>query len=254
MTMKDFAFQGKIYLGENVNGQPRNLKWVGDQSSLNFAMSIEKEERKENWSGNKGVSVVNIQSKAVSPELVLRELTPDNILLGVHGKLKKVEAGSVTAEQLPTDLIKDELILLAKGTISNLVITDSTAATPKTLVDGTDYAIESTHSGLIKLLNVAAPLTQPFKAAYSHGGMISISMLNAQPPVRYLYMEAINTVDGRRARVHLYKVQFDPMAQLPLTSQTLSEFTLNGATLIDAINTLDDDLGGYGKIEWLDKE
>lgn len=252
--MKDFAFQGKIYLGENVNGQPRKLRWVGDQSSLNFAMSIEKEERKENWSGEKGTSVVNIQSKAVSPELVLRELTPDNIILGVHGKLKKIDAGSVTAEPLPTNLVKDELILLAKGAISNLVITDSTASTPKTLVDGEDYAIESPHSGLVKILNIAAPITQPLKAAYSHGGMISVSMLNAQPPVRYLYMEAINTVDGRRARVHLYKVQFDPMAQLPLTSQTLSEFTLNGATLIDAVNTLDEDFGGYGKIEWLDDE
>ena len=112
MTMKDFAFQGKIYLGENENGRPRNLKWVGDQSSLNFALSIEKEERKENWSGNKGTSVVNIQSKAVSPELVLRELTPDNILLGVHGKLNKVSAGSVTSELLPTGLVADEIILL----------------------------------------------------------------------------------------------------------------------------------------------
>lgn len=252
MTMKDFAFQGKIYLGENVNGKPRNLKWVGDQSSLNFAMSIEKEERKENYSGNKGISVVNIQSKAVSPELVLRELTPDNILLGVHGKLKKIVAGTVTAEALPANLVDDEIVLLDKGSVSNLVLTDSTTVTPKILVDGTDYEIESPHSGLIKILNTVAPLTQPFKAAYSHGAMTSVSMLNAQPPVRYLYMEAINTVDGRRARIHLYKVQFDPMAQLPLTSQTLSEFTLNGATLIDAINTLDDDLGGYGKLEWLD--
>lgn len=254
MTMKDFAFQGKIYLGENVNGRPRNLKWVGDQSSLNFALSIEKEERKENWSGNKGTSVVNIQSKAVSPELVLRELSPDNILLGVHGKLHKVEAGSVTSELLPADLVADEIILLDKGNISNLAITDSTASTPLTLVEGTDYAIESPASGLVKILLAGAPKVQPFKAAYSHGGMTSVSMLNAQPPVRYLYMEAINTVDGRRARVHLYKVQFDPMAQLPLTSQTLSEFTLNGATLIDAVNTLNDTLGGYGKIEWLDDE
>ena len=65
--MQDFAFQGKIYLGENVNGKVRNLKWVGDQSSLNFAMSVEKEERKENWSGKKGISVVNIQSTTVRP-------------------------------------------------------------------------------------------------------------------------------------------------------------------------------------------
>jgi hypothetical protein len=254
MTMKDFAFQGKIYLGDNVNGKPRNLRWVGDQSGLNFALSIEKEERKENWSGNKGISVVNIQSKAVSPELVLRELSPDNILIGVHGKLNKIAASTVTGELLPSNLVADEIILLDKGNVSNLVITDSTASTPLNLVEGTDYAIESAASGLVKMLEVGTPKVQPFKAAYSHGGMTNVSMLTAQPPVRYLYMEAINTVDGRRARIHLYKVQFDPMSQLPLTSQTLSEFTINGATLIDAINTLDENLGGYGKIEWLDDE
>ncbi|MCU4601860.1 phage tail tube protein [Acinetobacter ursingii] len=251
--MKDFAFQGKIYLGENVNGKPRNLKWVGDQSSLNFALAIEKEERKENWSGTKGTSVINIQSKAVNPELVLRYLTPDNILLGVHGKLNKVAAGTVTGEVLPADLVAGELVKLDKGGISNLVLTDSTA-TPETLTEGTDYKVESLYSGLIEIFNVTAPLTQPFKAAYSHGGTTNVSMLTSSPPVRYLYMEAINTIDGRRALVHLYKVQFDPMSQLPLTSQTLSEFTLSGATLIDAVNTLDDDFGGFGRIEWLDDE
>lgn len=252
--MKDFAFQGKIYLGMNVNGKPRNLTWVGDQSSLNFAVAIEKEERKENYSGAKATSVINIQSKAVNPELVLRYLTPENILLGVHGKLNKIAAGSITAELFPADLVVNELVKLDKGGISDLVLTDSTPATPKTLNIGTDYEIESPFSGLIKIKNITAPLTPPFKAAYKHGGSINVSMLTALPPVRYLYMEAINTVDGRRALVHLYRVQIDPMGQLPLTSQTLSEFTLNGATLFDSINALDDTMGGFGRIEWLDDE
>lgn len=251
-SMKDYAFQGKIYLGDNENGKPRNLKWVGDQSSLNFALAVEKEERKENFSGAKATSVINIQSKAVNPELVLRYLTPENILLGVHGKLNKIASGTVTAEVFPTNIVADELVKLDKGSISNLVLTDSTPTTPKTLVLGTDYEIESSYSGLVKVKNVAAPLTQPFKAAYSHGGMTNVSMLTAAPPIRYLYMEAINTVDGRRALVHLYKVQFDPMGQLQLTSQTLSEFTLSGATLLDPVNSLNDSLGGFGRIEWLD--
>ncbi len=250
--MQDFAFQGKIYLGINENGKLRNPQWVGDQSNLNFALAVEKEERKENYSGFKATSVINIQSKAVNPELVLRYLTPENILLGVHGKLNKIAAGSVTSEAFPLNLVTGELVKLDKGNISNLVITDSTVATPKTLVQGTDYTIESTYSGLIKINNVAGPLTQPFKGAYSHGGSTNVSMLTATPPVRYLFMEAINTVDGRRALVHLYKVQFDPMNQLPLTSQTLSEFTLSGATLLDASNSLNDSLGGFGRIEWLD--
>lgn len=251
--MKDFAIQGKIYLGENVNGKPRNLKWVGDQSSLNFAIAIEKEERKENWSGTKGTSVINIQSQAVNPTLVLRELSPENVLLGVHGKVSKIAAGSVTAEVLPSDLVADEIILLDKGNISNLVLTDN-ASPPVALAHGINYKIESPHSGLIQILDVALPIVQPLHAAYSHGGMTNVSMLTTAPPIRYLYMEGINTIDNRRIRIHLYRVQFDPIADLPLTSQTLSEFSLSGATLVDTVNTLNADMGGFGRIEWLDDE
>lgn len=251
MGMKDFSFQGKIYLGENVNGQPRNLKWVGDQSSLNLAVEANFEERKENYSGDRATSVKLKQSSAVKPELTLRYMTPENILLGVHGKLNKVAAGTVTAEVFPPNVVADENILLAKGNISDLVLTDSKPSTPTTLVLGQHYSIESVFSGMVTMKDITS-LTQPIKAAYSHGGVTSVSMLNAQPPIRYLYMEAINTVDGRRARVHLYKVQIDPLSSLPLTSENLADFAINGSTLIDPVNQLDDTLGGYGKIEWLD--
>lgn len=249
--MQDFSFQGEIYLGENDNGKPRNLKWVGDQSSLNLAVEASFEERKENFSGDRATSVKLKQSSSVKPELTLRYMTPENILLGVHGKLNKVAAGTVTAEALPVNLVAGETILLDKGSVSNLVLTDSKSSTPTTLVEGQHYRIKSAFSGLIEVIDVTS-LTQPVKAAYSHGGMTSVSMLNAQPPIRYLYMEAINTVDGRRARVHLYKVQIDPLSSLPLTSENLADFTLNGSTLIDSVNQLDETLGGYGKIEWLD--
>lgn len=251
MSMKDFSFQGKIYLGENVNGKPRNLKWVGDQSSLNLAVEASFEERKENYSGDRATSVKLKQSSSVKPELTLRYMTPENIVLGVHGKINKVIAGTVTAEAFPADVVAGENILLAKGNVSNLVLTDSKPSTPTTLVVGQHYILSSAFSGMVEMKDVSS-LTQPIKGAYSHGGMTSVSMLNAQPPIRYLYMEAINTVDGRRARVHLYKVQIDPLSSLPLTSENLADFSLNGSTLIDSVNQLDDTLGGYGKIEWLD--
>ena len=181
--MQDFAFQGKIYLGENVNGKVRNLKWVGDQSSLNFAMAVEKEERRENYSGTKGISVVNLQSKSVSPELVLRHLTPENILLGVHGKLNKIAAGTVTAENLPSHLVADELIKLDHGKVSNLVLTDSDPTTPTTLIEGTNYLLESSIGALVRMKDLSS-LTQPIKGAYSYGGSTNVSMLSSLPPTR----------------------------------------------------------------------
>lgn len=254
MGMKDFSFQGPIYLGENVNGKPQKLAWVGDQSSLNFAIDAQFEERKENYTGLRTTSVRLKQSVAVNPEMVLRYITPENILLGVHGKLSKKAAGTVTAEEFPLGSAVGDLILLANGSVSNLVITDSQTPTATTLVEGTHYSIESAASGMIKILDIAT-LTQPLKAAYSYGGSTNVSMMTAAtPPVKYLYMEAINTVDGRKARVHLYKVQFNPLSSLPLTNEALADFTLNGTCLADANNRSNDDLGPFGRIEWLDDE
>ncbi|WP_151979766.1 phage tail tube protein [Acinetobacter guerrae] len=251
--MKDFSFQGPIYLGDNVNGMAQKLRWVGDQSSLNFAIDAQFEERKENYTGLRTTSVRLKQSVAVNPEMVLRYITPENILLGVHGKLSKKLAGTATAEEFPLALVAGELVLLKSGNVTNLVLTDSKTPTATTLVEGTHYSIESSISGMVKILDVST-LTQPIKAAYSYGGSTNVSMMTAAtPPVKYLYMEAINTVDGRRARVHLYKVQFNPLASLPLTNENLADFTLNGTCLADANNRLDDDLGPFGRIEWLDE-
>lgn len=252
MSMQDFSFQGPIYLGENVNGKPQNLKWVGDQTSLNVAVEANFEERTENYSGDRTTSVRLKQSTAVNPELVLRYATPENILLGVHGKLNKVAAGSVTGEVFPT-VTDGELILLEKGNISNLVLTDSATPTPTTLVEGEHYTIELQASGMVKMLDVSG-FTQPISAAYSHGGMTNVSMLTATPPIRYLYMEAINTVDGRRARVHLYRTQFNPLSSLALTNEALSDFSLSATCLSDSNNRLDETLGAYGRIEWIDDE
>lgn len=249
--MQDYSFQGPIYLGDNVDGKPRNLKWVGDHSGLEFSIETENEERKENHSGDRAISVLLKKGSKVKPVLTLRYMTPENILLGVHGKLNKIAAGTVTAEPLPADLKSTEIIILDKGSISNLVLTDSKAVTPTTLVEGQHYTIKSAHSGMIEFKDTTG-LTQPLKAAYSHGGMASVSMLNATPPIRYLYQEAINTVDGRRARVHFYKLQFDPLSNLKLTSEALDDFALNSSSLIDPVNQRDENLGGYGRIEWLD--
>ena len=211
--MKDFSFQGPIYLGDNVNGVAQKLRWVGDQSSLNFAIDAQFEERKENYTGLRTTSVRLKQSVAVNPEMVLRYVTPENILLGVHGKLSKKAAGTATAEEFPLALVAGDLVLLKNGNVTNLVLTDSKTPTATPLVEGTHYSIESNVSGMVKILDVST-LTQPIKAAYSYGGSTNVSMMTAAtPPVKYLYMEAINTVDGRRARVHLYKVQFNPLGR-----------------------------------------
>ena len=250
ITSEDFSFQGPIYLGDNVNGKLVKPVWVGDATSLTFAIEVGEESRTETWSGTRGRSVTLFTTKVINPELVLRAISPKNLALGLHGTASTVAAGTVTGESIPTVAVGD-LIKLDHGMVSSLVVTDSTTPTPLSVVLGTNYKMKSAPSGLLEVANLGA-LVQPWKAAYSYGASTRLGMLTQAPPVKYLFMEAINTVDNRRALVHLFKIQFKPLASLPLINEGLADFSLSGSSLIDANNILNSSMGGFGMIEWLD--
>lgn len=250
---KDFSRQGPMFLADNLgSGKPGAMRWLGDTGTANISVTQETEQRKENFSGQRGISVVLNQGNEVTIELNLRYDSAENLALGLHGKLSNKPAGTVTAETLPT-VIAGDVVMLAYGAATNIVLTDSTPTTPVPLVAGTHYIVRDAAAGLIDIVSVTE-ITLPIKAAYSYGASKNLSVLTTKPPVKYFYMAGINTVDGSRDRFHLYKVQFEPLANLGLIDESLGEFTITGRCLIDTVNVLDPDLGGYGRIEQLEAE
>ncbi|WP_121773863.1 phage tail tube protein [Acinetobacter bereziniae] len=248
---KDFSRQGPFYLGANNNGKTGAMRWIGDTGNVSIAIAETKEERKENYTGLRGTSVVLSQGTTITVELNVRYGDAENLALAMHGKVTTKAAGTVTAEIFPTGEVGQYFVLDHAG-VSDLVLTDSTPSTPVTLTEGTHYRIASNQGGMIELLSTTG-ITQPIKAAYSYAGARNLSILTKRPQPMYLIMDCINTVDGSRERLHLYKVQFDPIANMGLIDESLGEFTLTGTCYVDAVNQLDDDLGPYGRFEQLDE-
>ncbi|CBA14767.1 hypothetical protein [Xanthomonas albilineans] len=246
--MKDFSFQGIVYLGTRLpGGKPGALTDAGDVPKCDVALQVQTEKRTESRSGNRLTSAVLQKSKESTIVVTLNHATFKNWMMVLYGTKIVIPAGSITGELLPPNLMSNDVVALAQGAISSLVITDS-AGTPATLVENTHYAITSPKGGVIKIINPSS-FVQPFKAAYAHDPSINITMFTAPPPEVYLFLDGINTIDNSRVRTHLYRVQFDPGSSLPLINESFGQFELPGTVLFDSEAEADALMGGFGKIE-----
>lgn len=247
--MKDFSFQGRIELGARLpSGKPGLLTWVGDQSSCDLTFNTENVDRTETFSGQRLQSARLRTATTVELALVLRYATSHNLKLGLYATENNVAGASVTDEPLPSGLVAGDRVVLAKPAgISALSVEDS-AGSAATLTAGTHYQLEDPNSGIIRILNVGT-FVQPFLASYTHLGFSSLPFFTSQPPERYLYMNGINTISGERIRLHLYRVQFNPLESLGLINEEFGEISLSGTALFDAESALDPQLGGFGRLE-----
>ena len=246
--MKDFSFQGGLYIGTRLSGgRPGALRWVGDAPKCDLTLKTETETRKESYSGNRLTSAVLQKGKEAELSIAINWADIDNLLLGLYATKASIAAGTLTGEALPVPLAANDLIALDHSTISQLVITDSNAA-PVTLAANTHYRIQSARAGLIKLLNLAA-FTLPLRAAYRYGARVSVAVLTTSAPERFLFLDGTNTIDGAPVQVRLYRVQFNPVSNLGLIHESFGQFEMTASVLFDPEAAADPLLGGFGRLD-----
>lgn len=244
--MKDFSFQGKVFLATNLNGKPLAMRWAGD-ALLKVSPSFSEEKRQESYSGKKRTSATMNTGTEVGFTMTFLEGSPENFAIGLGGNVNEIASGSVTAEAFPDGLVAGQYIALDHADISNLVIEDS-AGTPAVATLNTHYAIDSAEGGMIKILDPAS-LTQPFSAAYDYAARKDIAIATERAIVRYLIVVAENVVDGAEdyARLELYRAKFNYLNELDLHATSLSGIEVGGTLLNDPNNETDPALGGYGR-------
>lgn len=258
--MRDFSFQGRIYLGQRLpNGQPGPLTWVGDQSSCELSLNTENSDRTETYSGQRLQSARLRTATTVELSLVLRYFNPFNVQLGLYATPFNTGAGNVSDEPFPAGLQAGDRVVLANGVgVTGLSVADDAGAD---LTAGTHYRQDAANGGVIEILDPAA-FQQPFKASYQHAKFTTLPLFTADSPERYFLLDGINTVDGSRIRAHLYRVQFNPVEGLSFINDDFGELSLSGTVLFDpdmsSFQEIDgktvDIYGGFGRLELLDEE
>jgi len=247
-----FSFQGKVYLGTRLpSGKPGALRWINDAGKLEVALSTDTDEKTESYSGNRLTAARLPKAKKATITLSMEIASAENLALGLYSKVNKNIGGTVTSEILPDALVAGDNIALDHTGVTALVLTDSTVGTPKTLASGTSYNLDSPANGIVQILDITTPvgLTQPFKAAYTYAASVNLAMFTQTAPERYLVLDGVNTVDGSRVRVSLFRAQFDPMSALPLINEGFGSLEFKGSVLFDPTNAANANLGGFGRIE-----
>lgn len=247
-----FSFQGKIYMGMRLSsGKPGALRWINDAGKLEITLSTDADEKTESYSGNRMTAARLSKAKKASITLSMETVSPENLALGMYGKVSNIVGGTVTGELLPSSLKVGDVVALDHTSVSDLVLTDSTPTSPKTLTPDSTYSLDSAANGMVEMIDITtqAGLVEPFKAAYSYAASVNLAMFTEGAPERYLVLDGINTVDSSRIRVSLYRAQFDPIGTLPLINDSFGSLEFKGSVLFDARNASKSVLGGFGRIE-----
>ncbi|ATS92314.1 hypothetical protein DLP05_015 [Stenotrophomonas phage vB_SmaS_DLP_5] len=249
-----FSGQGKVYIAErdSVTGRPGAFRFVGNVPELRISMSVDNLEHKESMSGSRLTDLRITREKTCELAFTLEDFSVENLSLGMYGATTELSGATVTAEPLPAGLKAGDYVRLDNPNVSSLVVKDG-SATPVTLVEGTDYRVESAAFGTIQILTALTGKTQPLTAAYtSTTGGKSVNMFSAPSKERWIRFEGLNTADENKpVLVELYRTTLDPMSELSLISDDLLKLELSGAVLYDQTKIANAALGQFGRVVML---
>lgn len=245
MAREYFSFQGEVWLGKrNSSWDVTELNFMGNVPELEVNLSVDKTDHIEDYTGERTTDSILVKAKKADISMSSEELLLENLSLGLYGVSSDIAAGTATDWPFPMTLADGATGLLPHQLISSLVLKDSTPSTPQTLEAGVDYEADLTY-GSVKFLDVTG-LVQPVKASYSHGKVTSMVVFGTNAPERWIRFKGINTLNGKRVLVDLYKVSFDP-GSLALIAREYGKFPLKGQLLSDATKKNDPALGMFGR-------
>lgn len=241
------SFQGRVFLGKrDALGNPIEVRSPGNVAELKLSLKTDVVEHFESQTGQRSLDHRMVKQKSATVMLTIEEFTKENLALALYGNYLATAGGNVTAEPLPNPVVIGDRYVLSHPKVSSVVVRDS-AASPATLVDGTDYTADADF-GAIQLLKTTG-FTQPFKVSYAYGAVTEIGIFTQPLPERFLRLEGINTAQGNaKVLVELYRIAFDPLKELGLISEEYNKFELEGSLLADSTKPFDAALGQFGRI------
>lgn len=250
-TQRYFFGKGRVSLAtkDATTGLPKVFTWLGNVSTLTLALEVDKLTHNESYTGLNLEDVNLITAKKSNFTAHVENFDIDALAFGLYGNKVSVTGASVTGEVLPSGLVVGDEVVTQHPKISTVVVKDS-AVTPATLALTTDYTIEDATTGRIKIVSLGA-YTQPFKIDYAYGSRKDVGMFLNVAPERWLRYEGINLANGgSKVIFELYKVQVDPMSELPFISDgnTVGGYDMKGGALLENLIASTDTLGQFGCI------
>ena len=241
-----FSMQGRVFIGiRNPDGSRMPARWVYDASVMETTQTKETEDKKESWSGERGLAATRATGRTMNLNITLGQLNTDNAALALEGARVEVTTGTVTGEIIGAVKAGD-VWPLAYAAVSDLELEDSTSAA---LVLDTDYTVDE-DLGLIFFLTTKAGV----KGDYEYAAHSIVTAFNGPSKDYYVLFGGLNTVDGSsgRCRGEIYNVSLSPAETFGFIQDAFGELALTGKAKMDPFRRADPNWGPYGRLILID--
>jgi hypothetical protein len=240
----------------DVNGNPTVWRDVGETPQFEYSQTAEFVDNYKTGKTGPNLQDLHILIRRTGAlKMQLKEKNAKNLELILHGVSSEEDAGAESVPVVLPDGIKVNDVFLVPGPhcgITDLILKDSAAATPATLVEGTDYTFDAA-SKLITFL-VVTGFTQPFQIfSYSYAASSGVIIAAKTPPDCAVLFDGINlAVQDQKVWARFDRVAFSPAATYALkaggaggTANEVAMYELDGTVLLKPGNVQDD---GYGEL------
>ena len=244
-----YSGQGSLYSAKRdaATGKPLGFLPIGNVPSLSLDIEISKFEHKESESGNRSLDLTIVQEKKGKFTFSMESVPAENLAIGLYGTSAKVVSGTVSTPEIvkvPKDAVAGMRFPLAHPKVSTVVVKDAAGTTTYVLND--DYTVDPDTGCIILvaggeiLTDAAAAVgaTIDLQLTYSYGAYTNLeAFTQSVSPERYLRFEGLNTVDGSRVIVDMYRAQFEPLTGYQLINEEIAAVEMKGSLLSDPFIT-----------------
>lgn len=232
--MAGFSGQGKVLVGTSqlVAGirQPGDLKWLGNARTFKINHEEQTSSRNESYTGNRLPFRRLAQGRSGTLDIAFDEFTKDGTAFALIGAVTSVLAGTaVVGYAFPTGAKVGSVLAVPGKNLTATALKDSTG-TPITLSAVTDYDLDA-FAGTFTLK--AIPGLQPYKADFTPGAFTKIAAMNQPTPDVYVRFDGINTDDGSRVIVDIFRARLSPISGWDAISDDYVDFEMQAGILAD---------------------
>ena len=230
-----YAGQGVVLIGpRDTTGSialPGGLIEVGNVSELKLSVNTSTVEHKETTTGARAIDLRLTTEIKANLMMTIENFSAANLAQALRGKFAKEVGASVTAEHVKA--YPGFIMPLQHIKVSSVVV-KTTAATPVTLVEGTDYSV-NTEAGSIKWLTTGTSIAgDDCTVAYTYAAQNQVEALTEPMQNIWMRFEGLNSCDTNKPVVIVvFKFSTDPLKELDLIGDKVNAFALEGTVLAD---------------------
>lgn len=256
MAVKQYIVgRGSAFAAKLTNGVPGLFMPLSNLKSFSFGLAVELGEHYESESSQTLLDASWTKKKSGKIDAEMENVNTDNAKLLFSAKVNDVSASTATAEVVSTVVpTVGSLLTFKRGIVSSVVIKDSTAGTPKTLLAGTNYTLrDGGLFGSADVLDVTTggPFVAPIKADYSYGAQSRATLLTADSEEYVLRFEGISKATNQRALYEFWRAKFSPADKLDLIGDEVAAPKVTISLLADTAKMNDAEFGPFGRMTYL---